>query len=256
MKQFSFFVIMILLSITGLAQQGQVEDAMFDKYGKEHLQKGEGWLKNAMGAKVEPEYKFPLMVDMHITSYKKGEKKDETDVTYFINGAAGRFALRTPDERKKKKERMLIIYDHKANAMITLNETDKTGVAMNLNAFMSGEAIRKRNESSDRDNRNTDCKKSGRKKDIQGYNCEEYVCEDESSRSEIWITSGISFDLSSVSGRNAWSGYFARTKGLGGMMMEGLFYKNGTLESKVEVTRVNPEENMIVNTTDYNFLMR
>jgi hypothetical protein len=45
--------------------------------------------------------------------------------------------------------------------------------------------------------------------------------------------------------------YWGSTSSLGGMMMEGHFYKNDQLESSIEVTNIDPKANMKVNTTEY-----
>lgn len=258
MKQLFFLIILLLLSITGSAQKRQVRDAMYDKYGKDNEEKGANWLKSMMDVEMEPSYKFPLMAGMTMTSYKNGEKKDEHHIAYYVNAAENRFAVRAEEWRSKKKnEPMLMIYDHKNNTMIMLNEGDRTGVAMNLNAFVSGEAIRKRDEGK-ASQKKSDCKKTGKTKVIQGYTCEEYVCvnEDDNTRSEIWISNKLPFDLAKTAGQSVFSGYLKAGKGLGGMIMEGHFYKKDQLEMKLEVTKINPNENFVVKTSDYHFAMR
>ncbi|MBS1588378.1 MAG: hypothetical protein JST52_02065 [Bacteroidetes bacterium] len=256
MKQLLFLLILAQISFSCYAQSGYVRDAMYDKYGRDHEKKGEDWVKNAMSGKVDPEYKFPLMVKMHNTSYKRGEVRDESDITYYVNNAANKFGMRAENGSKKKKEDMLIIYDYIANSMIMLNETDMTGMAMNLNAFMSGDAIAHRNQGkADKQETNNDCKKTGKTKIILGYNCEQYVCvnKDDNTRSEMWVTTKLIFDMSKTAGRGAMTGLLGYTRGVGGMMMESEFYKNDDLEMKMEVTKVNPNENTVVKTTDYRF---
>ena len=240
------------------AQSGYERDAMYDKYGQPGAQKGEAWMKSMMSGKVEPEYKFPVMMQMHMTTYKNGKAKDETDMTYFLNSGTNQFAMRTGEEKKKKSEQMLIIYDYKSNSMIMLNETEKTGMAMNLNAFMSGDAIKKREQGSaalGKDSGSTTCKKTGKTKNIRGYSCDEYVCVDKerNTRSEIWVTNKISFDIAQTNSRGPMAAYFGSASGLGGMMMEGNFYKNDELEMKMEMTNLDNAANMLVKTAQYEF---
>lgn len=248
----------LMLSIAADAQRGYVHDAMKDKYGKPGEEQGMDWMNNKMlNVKVDPEYAFQQSVTMHITNYKKGEIKDESDITYFFNTAGNKLGMKSSEERRKKSDDMFIIYDYKANAMIMLNETDKTGMAININAFMSGDAIRRREEGTKKPSgkSNMDCKKTGKTKTIQGYKCFEYVCvnEDEGTRSEMWITTEIPFDLSKTRPHGAMSMYYGAAGGQGGMLIEARFYKHGTLESAMTVTSVDKNANKLVRTNDYKF---
>lgn len=259
MKQLIFLIILTLLGIAGSAQTQPVRDAMYDKYGKDNAAKGEAWMKSMMSAKVEPEYRFPVMMKMRMTSYQKSGKKDENDITYYINTSTNRFAMRAQEQRRKKAaDEMLMIYDNNANAMIMLNEADKTGMAMNMNALMGGAALAAKNQNKAGEQDEAKCKKTGKTKVVQGYSCEEYVCvnEAEGKRNEIWISTKVPFDLSQSAGKGALASYFNTTKGLGGMMMEGSFFKHDELEMKMEITEVNANENLVVKTSDYNFPMR
>jgi hypothetical protein len=132
MKQFLYLLGLILLPCIAAAQSGYVHDAMERKYGDPNAKKGTDWFNNhLMNAKYDAEYVFPLSLTMHVTTYDKGgDKKKESDIRYYINSAKNTFATDVmEDERRKKKknDEMLIIYDYKANSMLMLNTTDKTG---------------------------------------------------------------------------------------------------------------------------------
>jgi hypothetical protein len=252
---------LISFSILSFAQQGKVHDEMEKKYGEPGAAKLEEWMSGKlMNVKIEPEYKFPVSMNMHNTSYTKGGKKEEMDMRYYLNTADNKIGVKMTGQRKNSEE-MLIIYDTKANAMIMLNEAKKTGMAMSMNAFMSGEAIKKREEggaSPEGGKTTTSCKKTGKTRTIQGYSCEEYVCVDEEkkTRSEIWVTNKISADLSIASMRSPMAGYFGRTQGVGGMMMEASFYKEDKLEMTMQVTEINTSADIVIKTGDYKFAMR
>ena len=262
MKTVLFSFVLLGLTLSSNGQSGYVRDAMYEKYGQPGAEKGADWMKNMMSGKVEPEYKFPVMVQMHTTSYKNGTKKDEMDMTYYLNSATNQFAMKMVEEKKRKKnEEMLIIYDYKSNSMIMLNETEKTGMAMNLNAFMSGENIKKREQgagAASNDKGTTSCKKTGKSKMIRGYSCDEYICTDSErdTRSEVWVTNKLSFDIAQPNSRGPLAAYLGGAKGLGGMMMEGNFYKNDELEMKMETMDLNNAANKLVSTKDYDFPMR
>jgi hypothetical protein len=97
------------------------------------------------------------------------------------------------------------------------------------------------------------CKRTGKTKTIQGYLCEEYICTDEerNTRSEVWVTNKIPVNIAQSGARGPMAPYWGSTSSLGGMMMEGHFYKNDQLESSIEVTNIDPKANMKVNTTEY-----
>lgn len=261
MKQFLYLLGLIFLPLAAIAQSGYVHDAMERKYGDPNAKKGTDWFNNhLMNAKYDEAYVFPLSLTMHITSYEEnGGKKNESDIRYFINSAKNCFATNVgEDERRKKKknDEMLIIYDYKANTMLMLNMTEKTGMAININAFMSGENIEKREKGGHpaaKTKSSMSCKRTGKTKTIQGYPCEEYICtdEDRNTRSEVWITTKIPMNIAQSGARGPMAAYWGSTSSLGGMMMEGHFYKDNQLESSIEVTDINPHADMKIKTTDF-----
>lgn len=234
---------------------GYARRAIEDKYEKDNAgnkQKGMDWLNNAMNGKTEEVYKFPLNVKMHMTTYKNGEVKDENDMDYYLNTGAKYFGARITDNNKRKnKSIMFTIYDYDNNSSIMIDENEKTYMAVNINAFMSAEAQANRGKTTTDGKYKNDCKKSGKSKTIQGYSCEEYVCidEDRNRRSEIWVTTKIPVDISQSFMRSPYA--YVSTNKMAGMMMEGSFYKNDQIESKMEVTSVNTSANYNVTMSDY-----
>ena len=79
------------------------------------------------------------------------------------------------------------------------------------------------------------------------------VDKDRNTRSEIWVTNKISFDIAQTNSRGPMAAYFGSAAGLGGMMMEGNFYKNDELEMKMEMTNLDNAANMLVKTAQYEF---
>lgn len=250
-----FGVVISMAQITH-AQHKQVHDAMEEKYGQPGMQKAEAWMNNMMNAKTEASYDFPIFMNMHITSYRKG-KSEETDMAYYINTAKSNFATTTTGDKKGRD--MLMVYDMKNNSMLMLNTKDKTGMAININAFMSGEQIKQREQGAGgKADADFSCKKTGKSKTIQGYACEQYVCKDEdrNTRSEIWVTDKVPVNIAQSGGKGPMGAYFGGMHGVGGMMMEGEFYKNETLEAKMEVTKIDPKANMSVKVSDYKMGMK
>lgn len=143
MKNYLLAAICIAATLHASAQRGRIHNAMEDKYGGPGKQQLQGWMNNMTNAKTEAVYSFPVMMTMHVTNYRNGQPHSETDVKYYINAPAQYFgSLGAEDKsRKKKGDEMLMVYDYKNNSMLMLNQTDKTGMAININAFMSGEQI-------------------------------------------------------------------------------------------------------------------
>lgn len=243
------------MSVNAQPGRGYAQDAAEKKYGQPGMDKLEGWMSKVANAKTEETYTFPLSITMHTTSYKDNEKKKEADVKYYISAAQNAVGFKGEEETgKKKKDASFIIYDHKNHSMVMLDEKEKTGMAMNLNAFMSGEAIKKRDEGKTEPVKSdVKCNKTGKTKTILGYKCEEYVCidEDRNRRNELWITTKFSPGLSKASANNPWGAYFQSAEKLGGMMMEGIFYKNEHIESSMLVTEINEKADVQVKLVDY-----
>jgi hypothetical protein len=77
------------------------------------------------------------------------------------------------------------------------------------------------------------------------------VCtdEDRNTRTEAWVTTAVNIDISSSFSRGPMA-YFGNTKA-GGFLMEGNFYKNNELQTKMEVTSINTKADVTKNISDY-----
>jgi hypothetical protein len=259
MKKTLLIHLVLLATVSAQVQRGyvrdKIEDNYKDKYGQPGMEKYNDWMQGkVMNAKLEPEYNFLLYMNMQMTSYKNGQKKDVTDMKYYLNPASANFGMAGMD--KKKADESLIVYDMKGNVMLMLDMRKMTGVAINMNAFMSGEATaerEKRMQSGEVKENNADCKKTGKTKTIQGYSCDEYICadKDRNTRSEIWISQKLPVNIARANMRGPMSAYFRSMQGMSGMLMEANFYKNDVLESNMLVTEINEKANLKVKTADY-----
>ncbi|MBS1772234.1 MAG: hypothetical protein JST82_05195 [Bacteroidetes bacterium] len=241
-----------VLSANAQPGSGYVRDAYEKKYENENAankQKGMDWMNNAMNGKTEAAYTFNTMVNMHVTTYKDGEKNKENDMKYYLHEGELYFGMKAEDERRKKDD-MFIIYDNKNNSMIMLNEGEKTGMAMNINAFMSADAQARRGQPKEGGTNTNKCNRTGKTKTILGRNCFEYVCvdEDRNRRSEFWITTDIKVDISKSFMRGPYAGF---SHDGGGFMMEATIYKNNQIESKLEVTQLDTHADVSKKIADY-----
>lgn len=251
MKKF-LFLPLCLLAFHSFAQHSEVHDAMDDKYGQPGRDKLNAWTGNMMNAKTEPQYTFTTSLNMHITTYKHGEKKDESDIRYYINPGSESFAMKPVD--KKGRDNMIMVYDMKNHSMLMLDHDKMTGMAMNINAFMSKEMQEKRDARTPPEGKNnTDCKMTGRTQVIQGYKCQEYVCtnDEEKTRNEMWIATDLNINIAQSGARSPYAAYFKSAEGKGGMMMLAKFYKEDELQTSMEVNRLDPKANIMVKTSEY-----
>lgn len=252
----STFVLFAICQQT-YAQRGQIKEAVHEKYENEQGAEGTGalnqWLYgNLMNVKVAPEYGFPLSLKMHLTDYKNGQVKSESDLQYFINTEKQLFATDMSGNQKSKTA-MFSIYDYAQNAIIMMDKTQKTIMAFTLNAFMSKAAQdkMKSGETMAEKSKGVDCKKTGKTKPIKGYNCEEYICTNEAknTRTEMWVASALfSKDVLSSLKLPIFS---SLTDMPSGMILEATTFKNNQPESKLEVTDINTKANFTQSTAGY-----
>lgn len=253
MKKLIFIPLLLLIVSPAMGQRGYVKRAVEDKYEKEHgdpgMAKYNEWMNGkVLNVKTEPEYKFTTSMTMLVTDYKNGKKREGTEVQYFMNPGKNYFGTATTD--KKKNSEMFMIYAMKEHYMLMLDTKKMTGMAINMDAFMSGKAIaeRDKNEATGKGGRsNTDCKKTGKSKNIQGYSCEEYVCKDpdRDTRTEMWMTNKINVNIAQANMRGPYAAYFLGMGSMTGMMMEANFYKNDELQSTMLVTDVDQNANRV-----------
>jgi len=253
------FIPACLLVFQALAQHSEVHKAMDDKYGEPGRDKLNAWTDNMMNAKTEPQYTFVTSMTMHVTTYKHGDKKDENDIQYYVNPSSETFGMKPTD--RKGRDNMTMVYDMKNHSMLMLNNEKMTGMAINMNAFMSKEMQDRRDAgtpSSTGKKSNTDCKKTGKTQKIQGYDCAEYICtdNDRKTRSEIWITTALPVNIAASGQRSPYAAYFRAAEGMGGMMMLSKFYKEDELETSMEITQLDSKANIVVKTTDYKMNQR
>ena len=257
------FLCCLLTVLTGAAVDAQkryVREAVRDKEYREHGADGEdklnGWLGNLTNVKVAHSYRFPLHIEMHIKTYKRGKVKDETDVNMYLNAAKSiSAAMLYTEKRGEKREDMFSIYDYKNNSSVIFNMKERTYMAFNLNAFMSKENQQRRETGNARINENIDCKKTGKTKDIRGYKCYEFVCnyEQNGERHEYWVATQLPYTLSESLARTLKQRNTGNTSGMNGAILEEYDYKDGELIREMSVTELDPRADYVFRTDDYRY---
>lgn len=151
-----------------------------------------GQLSQMTTAAYEKTYTFQQKIVLEITSTDQGD--EEMNMTQFV-GEDGTMIIVDSEEKSR------IISDYKNNSMLIMNDKDFTGTAISME-FMEGAA---QGFGVDMDAEYYDeeymeaaelsCKETGNTKDVAGYTCKNWVCENDSGRFEAWYTDEVLFDF-------------------------------------------------------------
>jgi hypothetical protein len=227
------------------AQDKQVKDIMGDEGMQQLLAMMGG------GAEVEPVYTFPATLNMVVQGYKNGKPQSPTNLAIYINNDKGYFGTKPLD--KDEASDMLMIFKAETGDVVMLNEKEKTAFAMNTSTIMQSDMIKGIAEDSKKDAADVKCNKTGKTKTINGYPCEQYVCENaaKQGRYEMWVTNKIKIDLLNSMKDNPFAIYFSKVENVGGMLMQGDFYEKGEQVAHIEVKNVNEKANISIKTAGF-----
>ncbi|MCK4750570.1 MAG: DUF4412 domain-containing protein, partial [Bacteroidales bacterium] len=143
----------------------------------------------------EPDYSFDAYIQMEISNYKKnGNLDDQIMYDNYVNKTKADYAMVFRDGR----DQSTIIFDTKNSAMLILTDSDgeKTGFATTIDPEAMAdlaEDYAEEEETTDLDAYNL--KKTGKKKEILGYSCEEYLVQDESAEVHMWLSEKLGKEM-------------------------------------------------------------
>lgn len=135
-------------------------------------------------------FEFNSSIDMLMTTYDKKGKTNVINMTMlFPEDEEDYFGMEIKESENAKQEmpQMKMIYDFKNQQMITMldNEGQKMGMVMSIDE----DQLSKWAESEDYDiDEVPEWSKTGKKKDILGYNCEQYIFSSEDGDGDAWVT--------------------------------------------------------------------
>lgn len=259
----AIFPALLFASTIAIGQQQAVEEAIrkdqYEKHGKPGEDKLNEWLGgNLMNVTPATEYQFNVSVTQHVVTYKNGKVKDEKDMKYYLNNEKKMFGIegsQMGDSKKKSDAKIISVYDNGANAMLMFNLTEKSLFAMNINAFRSRESMEAAKQPAEKKTTTNDmsCGKTGKTKNILGYNCYEWVCKkaDAKSYTAMWVNSDVKIsDMPFMGGGKVPSSYGKNT-GINGGVLEVDVYENDELTTTMTVTEINTKEDLKLVTADY-----
>ena len=131
------------------------------------------------------DYEFDAFIQMEVSEYKKNEKLDEQTIyDTHLSKEKIDYAMVFRDDDSKST----IIFDQENSAMLILSDNDgeKTGFAMGMDPEAFAEQVEDYEEESLVNPYSAH--KTGKKKDILGYSCEEYLIEDTAAEVRMWIS--------------------------------------------------------------------
>lgn len=202
---------------------------------------------------MQGEYRFPLQLAIRSVGYNNGTAVDETRFVFHINPVKGWMASESSGGQG------LMLYDLTGSALLMLNMKARTGMAMHLGAVASqqAESRRQRSLGAPGDN-HCSCNKTGRKKLIQGFQTEEYICINGARRTrhEMWVTKELKTDLAPPGSQCSLNGFFYSAGRLGGVPLEGSYYESSILRTTMQLTGVDRTSPFLIRTGEFRFSPR
>ncbi|GAB2500233.1 DUF4412 domain-containing protein [Algoriphagus taiwanensis] len=172
------------------AAQNAAQSTTTPKNEKEGKSPMEGLLGGMMqAADTESSYDFTGYMVMEVTSInKKGKADPPSRINYLLTDNTDFMGMSFADP-KTPENITTTIMDVKNQAMVILmdNEGQKTSIAMKVDYDKIQEMV---DEEADgqMEEENYSVTKTGNKKDILGYTCEEYLVKSEDGQGNYWVT--------------------------------------------------------------------
>ncbi len=233
---------------------------------------GQRAMLNAMGlsagtANVKPVYEFDGYVEMLITDYKEGKEEQKVTYTTFIDSKTLDYGLEFSEPGSEGTS--TIIFDTENSLMLTLAEDggEKNGFAVSFTpdqAEAISDDFSEESNNSELVDENVETEvydpyksyKTGKTKKILGYNCEEYVIEDDNVVSTMWITDDLNKDMrNSYMQNSTFAGMFIYAYYTSGTVMEYITeYRNSNEKSVMRVTGIDMNKRSSISTQGYNII--
>lgn len=194
-------------------------------------------------AVYEPSYKFDTYMQMEVSD------TDGQGVTYnaYLTRDGSSYAVIFEDQGAKS----VIVFDTKNSTMLMLVENDgeKTGFAMGIDpdAFANTET----DQESDFEYESF---KTGNKKTLLGYECEEYLIKEEDSEVRVWSSEKLGKEIEKKMFRNQqiFGGAFTHAAGMDGMALEYDFKNLDSGEQGImKVTQIDLNSKKLIATSEY-----
>ena len=128
-------------------------------------------------------YKYQFKIDWEMTS----EKDDPMEMSQLISEDGKHFAMEMHNQKRKKDEKGVFIYDIENSEMIILMESEKQAIITSMD--IAEEVMEETYE----EDSNFSWTRTGKKKQILGYTCYQYTYSNDDGKGEIWITKELKY---------------------------------------------------------------
>ncbi len=238
---------------------GPVTDAERNNRRQERMQN----ILKGVGISGEPvpfsdSYSFNHLIQMHIESYdKNGKKESEGEFITHLNPVSKCMAYQMVSGDIDQPGQGMFIIDAENGATIILSEEngERTGIVYGMGAFFSsiGETYEEESleETPESYLLNPNVTKTGRSKSIAGYKCDEYRYNDETSESEIWITTDLKMNTQDFFSTLFKTSLYSHGIPWGYMMEATTIDKETGEKSFMQVTKVDASSNVRYTMADY-----
>jgi len=267
---FSLFVLQPVHSQSFLEKLSKrVSEKTKDKSDKKDDDSSEGFdlqgMMKGLGLSTNPVatddvYKFDHLIQMHLESYdKNGNMQDENEFITHFNPKTKSMAYEAISSEAANSSQGIFIIDTENEATIIQTEDngEKAGIVYGLGGYF--ESIGEEYDDEDLDLSETpetylanpNVKKTGRTKTIAGYKCEEFIYDDEYSKSHVWITKDMKLNAKDFMSTIFKTSMASHGMGWGYMMETTSIDKESGEKSVMQVTKVDNNSHVKFVMSDY-----
>jgi hypothetical protein len=228
---FPLFVLAMILSVNSLKAQG-LEDILSQV------------ATSTTKAEYDQEYKFDTYLQMEISGL------GDNSVVYnlYTNKNGSSYAVFYAEGGINS----VILLDLRNSSLLMLAEEggEKSGMAMGINSEALAEMSAKAGET----DKSYAEYKTGKKKDILGYSCDEYLIKEDGTEITLWASEKLGNEVSRevLATQQLFGGAFIQATGMNGMVMEYIFKDDSDEgEKTLKVTKIDLDARNSVKVSDY-----
>lgn len=192
-------------------------------------------------------YTYTSSMRIAVERIEPGQQPVTTHYRALFSDASMDYAIDFDDPNRERTGR-LIIYDAQNQALVVLSEQDGQKQGMVIGLAQSDTLVADITALAD-------YAATGRTKTVAGQECAEYVADNASIRSEIWVASNLRCNYSKAytycGGMQLLARAMPSTAGLGAVLEQHLLDKTSNTTLNFEVKELNAEQATDIDISDY-----
>lgn len=216
-------------------------------------------LMGAMGTsanvKKKDVYQFSSQIIMEMEMRDEdGKAMPATTSEIVFNDKNNDFGMKSNTQGAKTT--FIFDYENKCTLILTDSDGKKSGLATTLNTEDLKKYAPEEGVASQEETKEDDCfKKTGNSKKINGYSCEEYLCDSEESTIHIWTTKELDKKINRAFNSNMMGGDFSKATEMNGVAIVYHFKsKKDKSESKSTLKSFDMNKSSSVSTVGYEIM--